>query len=149
MSGSGGGVWPEWVVHAHRNCGVDRRLYLRYRPFVPGCPQHATQRPFGSSRRSSLTGQARPYLNVADSGRALVLSTRSGSSNLETLTFDYTDCLECNEANGEHSRHGCPTVSPNASLIAGSNVNARPSCQAWSNEAASFAAARAAATRVS
>ena len=29
------------VVHAHRNCGVDRRLYLRYRPFAPGCPQYA------------------------------------------------------------------------------------------------------------
>ena len=57
------------TVHAHRNCGVDRRLYLRYRPFVPGCPQYATQRPFGSSRRSSLTGQHRTVGVVVQSSR--------------------------------------------------------------------------------
>jgi hypothetical protein len=46
----------EWVVHAHPLAGAKRRLYIRHRPFAPGCPQYATQRPFGSSRRSSLTG---------------------------------------------------------------------------------------------
>ena len=66
---------------------------MRYRPFAPGCPQFATQRPFGSSRRSSPTGHQLPlpladWASGSDGSQPLPAADRTGAIDAKQ-TYDF------------------------------------------------------------